>query len=144
MKAVHTTGLMALMALGVSAFLPDAVADLPQPGEYKGTLTIVRTIGGRTEGEPDVVSKTVYKATARVDAEGYVRIAYAGNEDPLFGQLNDETDTLTLRDQLITVEMTLKRLSFTIPDPPSEILGPFEQSVPLAVTATTKLTRVGK
>lgn len=144
MKLSQTTGFVASLALGIGAFLPDAAAELPLPGEYKGTLTIVRTISGRAAGDPDVVSKTVYKATGRVDGEGYVRIAYVGDQAPLFGQLNDASKTLTLRDELFTAEMFAKRFSFTMPSPPAEILGPFDQSVPLAVNATTKMTRVGK
>lgn len=92
MKTTRIIGL--LLALGMCAFLSNASAELPKPGEYKGTLTITKVMGDRNVDDPgpEMTVKTVFKATARVDADGYIRVTYSGDRAPIFGRFVDNAD----------------------------------------------------
>jgi hypothetical protein len=87
MKTTATIGL--LLALGMGAFISNASAEFPKPGEYKGTLTITKIMGDRNGivPGPPIIVKTVLKASARLDAEGYLRVVYSGDRGPIFGRL---------------------------------------------------------
>ena len=90
MKTTRIIGL--LLALGISAFISNASAELPKPGEYKGTLTITKTMNDQEikDAGPPIILKTVFKATARVDAQGFFRIVYSGDHPSIFGQFESD------------------------------------------------------
>lgn len=146
---MKTTGIIGLLlALGMGAFLSNASADLPKPGVYKGTLTITKTIGDRNvvDPGPPMVVKTVVKATARVDAEGFIRVTFSGDRDPIFGKLEDfedpNEDALTSSGGVFGALLDSRRIEFftsTI----NGLVGPEGQSVSLSTEIITKLRRVG-
>lgn len=139
---------IALMVLGLSATLPSASAELPKPGEYKGKLTVIRTVNGQSAEDPPLENKTTFKAIARVDASGYVRIIYAGDRDPLFGRLIAAGigGSLVLANEFgyTPVSATTNTLSVLVPGPTETLTGPNAEAVTYTLQYVTKLTRVRK
>src|SRR5262245_16798713 len=95
-RVPRTRGLIAaLVVLGVSSALLDAVAELPKAGKYTGTVTVSRVFNGPGVREP-LLHTLKYKALARVDADGYVRVSFTGGPEPVFGKLVESGSTLSL------------------------------------------------
>ena len=137
-----------LLALGMGAFLSNASADLPKPGEYKGTLTITKTMSDREFGDagPAIVIKTVFKASARVDAAGFLRVVYSGDREPIFGRFQDrpdpDSDLLHLAGSYLDAVLGARTIEFS-----TSTIGPLagpEDQVTLTTEIRTKLRRVGK
>jgi hypothetical protein len=143
MKLKKTIGLVGLLFL--LGMVQDATAELPLPGRYKGSLTVLRILFGRTEDEVAIETETVYQAVARIDADGYIRIVYSGDQPAIFGKLAENPDRIDVEIGSYTgVEWTARKLNFGIVGNGTTLTGPEGQTVRHAVHYLTKLTRVGK
>jgi hypothetical protein len=144
-KTTQTLGL--LLALGMGAFISNASADLPKPGKYKGTLTITKTMEDRVAGGPVLTMTTVFKATARVDSSGFIRVFYSGDRDPLFGKLVDrpdpESDLLETTESFFNDLFGARKIEF-YQFGGGTLAGPDAQLVDYLYQFTTRLRRVGK
>jgi hypothetical protein len=143
-KTTETLGL--LLALGMCAFISNASAELPKPGEYKGTLTIIKTMKDRSLAEgPPVIVKTVVRASARVDAEGYIRVVFADDRDPILGVFSENESLFLLSvSSEVPVSIDTRTIVFETPSISREFLTGALDTVPFTIEFTTKLKRVGK
>src|SRR5262245_36119046 len=141
MISVQTRGLIVTLALGT--FLPVAVAELPQTGEYKGSLTVIREVAGPTKN-PKVT--TTFKAVARVETDGQIRIVYSGDRDPIFGKLREDgaNTVLDLDNNTKAVETTARTFRLEYSSPQDDIAGPNGSTMLYQIFYITKLRRVGK
>lgn len=146
MRVPRTLGwIVALLALGLGA-VPSALAELPKAGMYKGTLTIVRTVRGPSQDSVPLESKVSFKAVARVDAEGYVRIIYTGDRDPIYGKLVETgTDAISLavNGGYYSAANTARGFSVLVQGGDT-LEGPDANTAIYDVQYVTKLVRTGK
>ena len=84
MKLLRCVSVAAALAM---CAVPQAAADLPKEGKYKGTLTVTRWIGGNDLGAGSPTVKNTYKVMAIVNADGAVGIMFGGELAPIFGKL---------------------------------------------------------
>ena len=145
MKSVQMLVLVAAATVGMNVILPDAAAELPKPGAYKGTLTVVRVTSGRMVGDPDVTTKQTFQVVARIDSTNYARIAYKGGLEPLLGLFVETAGNVQLAvgGEAFPTQVMGSRLSFSN-SVSGNVLGPGDESVLQVIQYTTKLTRVGK
>jgi len=143
-KTTKTLGLM--LALGLGAFLSNSSAELPKPGEYKGTLTITKTMNDRVSDGPALNMTTVFKATARVDSSGFIRVFYSGDRDPIFGKLEDrkgtDSDLLETTESFFNALFGARKIEF-YQFTGDTLAGPDAQLVEYLYQFTTRLRRVG-
>jgi len=146
MKTTVKIGLLLAPALG--AFILNASAELPNPGLYKGTLTITKTMSDRNVAglEPEMTVKTVFKATARVDADGYIRVTYVGDRAPIFGRFVDNedpnADLLSSNSGPFDAVLDARKIEFSTATV-AGLIAPDGQGVELFTEVITKLRRVG-
>jgi hypothetical protein len=67
---------------------------LPKPGDYKGTLIVITTLGGHIEGEDAFARKVTCKAFARISADGYLRVLFSDGREPIVAQFQESQDEL--------------------------------------------------
>ena len=149
MKTTKILGL--LLALGMRAFLSNASAQnapvqLPKPGQYKGTLTVTTTLEDRPLGEgPTITMKKVVKASAHLDADGFIRIVYADDRKPIVGKFDAVNPTILYAHQnayLLSFDArTISIITFGVSE---FLLMPDEQPVPLNTQVKTQLKWVRK
>ena len=144
MKTTVIIGL--LLALGSSSFVSNASADLPTPGLYKGVLTITKTMKNRPLAEgPPVIVKTVVKASARVDAEGFIRVVYADDREPILGVFTEnESDMFFASSGNIPVSYDARTIEFDGTSTSKDFFTATLDPVAFTIEVTTKLKRVGK
>lgn len=129
-------------------FRAPATAALPPAGEYKGALIINRWINNPSGGDHILDYQKSYKATARIDANGYVRIVHKSPSFlPLVGRVQQETNG-TLRFVSDTysgfVEQKKGVFEFSLGRHSGVVPGPDDTKFDVEFFMLVRLKKVGK
>ena len=131
-----------MTALGMGASIPQAAADLPRAGLYKGKVKVTRILTGPEIGVPQVTE--TFKAVATILSNGVLRVVYNGGQTAVLAKLREADGKIFLDFANSSVEVKANRssIAFLSDGPLSTVEGPEGIQETFSTNLTTTLTLV--